>query len=127
MRYLLDTHVILWVAEKSPLIPGDIYRILRDDESPKFVSIASAWEIAIKLRKGSLKLDGGINAFFEIIDYNGFFELPIRRDYLSKVTNLPLHHKDPFDRILIATALAENLTFITIDEDIRKYNIPNIW
>ena len=127
MRYLLDTHVVLWVAENSPLLSEKAKNAVLDTTAEKYVSIVSAWEVAIKLGTKKLNFIGGLPEFFKIIDENGFTELSVERKYLPNITNLPYIHKDPFDRLIISTALAEDLTIITIDENTQKYEVDWIW
>jgi len=126
-KYLLDTHVILWVAENSPLLSEQAKNAVLDKCAKKYVSIASAWEVAIKLGIKKLYLDGGLSEFFRIIDENGFIMLSVEREYLLRLDELPNYHKDPFDRLLLATALAENMKIITVDENIYLYDIPFMW
>jgi len=127
MKYLLDTHVVLWVAENSPKLSNKAKNVVLDASVAKYVSIVSAWEVAIKLGTKKLELIGGLPEFFRMIDDNGFLTLSVERDYLREIPTLPDYHKDPFDRLLISTALAENLTLVTIDESIHKYDVPWIW
>ena len=127
MKYLLDTHVILWLATNSPLLSETVKRAILDNNNEKYVSIVSAWEVAIKLGTQKLQLDGGLAEFFRMIDVNGFLLLGIEREYLQYVQTLPFFHKDPFDRLLIATANVENLTLISIDDNIQKYDVNWIW
>ena len=127
MKYLLDTHVILWIAENSPLLSEKVKEVILDKNTEKYVSIVSAWEIAIKLGTYKLHLEGGLPEFFRIIDENGFFSLALEREYLQLIPNLPNHHKDPFDKLLITTAIVENMTLITIDENIHGYNVTYLW
>ena len=127
MKFLLDTHVVLWVAENSPLLSDKAKDIILNEHIDKFVSIASAWEVAIKLGTNKLRLDGGLQEFFRMIDNNGFFTLSIEREYLQQIPLLPDYHKDPFDRLLMATAITENMTMITVDKNIHRYNLPYIW
>lgn len=127
MKCLLDTHVVLWVAENSPMLSDIAKAAILDEDNEKYVSLASAWEIAIKLGTSKLRLDGGLPEFFRMIDENGFHTLALKREYLLNVSRLPDHHKDPFDRLLVATAITEGLTLITIDENIHKYSIHYIW
>ena len=122
MRYLLDTHIVLWVAENSPLLSDKIKEAILDGNAEKYVSIVSAWEVAIKLGTYKLHLDGGLPEFFHMIDDNGFITLSIEREYLQLIPQLPDYHKDPFDRLILATAISENMTLITTDENIHKYN-----
>ena len=123
MKYLLDTHVILWLATNSPLLSETVKRAILDNNNEKHVSIVSAWEVAIKLGTQKLQLDGGLAEFFRMIDVNGFLLLGIEREYLQYVQTLAFFHKDPFDRLLIATANVENLTLISIDDNIQKYDV----
>ena len=125
-RYLLDTHVVLWIAENSPNISQKARHILCED-ALKYVSIASAWEVAIKISKGNLKLIGGLAEFYHIVEYNDLKMLPIEKEYLSRLTDMPFIHKDPFDRIIIATSMVEEMSIITIDENIQKYDVSWVW
>ena len=123
MKYILDTHVILWIAENSSFLTDKVKSIILDEDAEIFVSIASAWEVAIKLGTTKLHLDGGLPEFFRIIDDNGFITLSVERDYLNLIPQLPDYHKDPFDRLIIATAIIENMTLVTADENIHRYNV----
>jgi len=127
MEYLLDMHVVLWVAANSPMLSDRAKTAILDEGSDKYVSIASAWEVAIKLGTSKLQLEGGLPEFFRIIDNNGFLTLSVEREYLRKLSYLPPHHKDPFDRLLVATAITENITLITADENIHKYDAAFLW
>ena len=122
MKYLLDTHIVLWVAENSPLLTDRIKAVILDKNTEKYVSIVSAWEIAIKLGTRKLSLDGGLPEFFRMIDDNGFFTLSLEREYLQLIPDLPDCHKDPFDRLIIATAIVEKMTLITADENMYRHD-----
>jgi len=126
-KYLLDTHIVLWAAANPTKLSSEVVEILVSD-AVKCVSIASAWEVAVKLSKGNSILDipKGLDGFFEIIDASKYVVLPVKRAYLSNLTKLPKIHKDPFDRLIMSTALTETLTLITVDEDIKKYDIPYV-
>ena len=126
MKYLLDTHIVLWVAENSPTLSDGAKNAVLDITAEKYVSIVSAWEVAIKLGTKKLNLIGGLPEFYRMIDDNGFLTLPVKREYLLQTTLLPDYHKDPFDRMIIATAITEDMTLITADENIRKYDVPYI-
>jgi PIN domain nuclease of toxin-antitoxin system len=127
VKYLLDTHVVLWVAENSQLLSGKAKAAVLDENAEKFISIASVWEVAIKLGTKKLHLDGGLPEFFRMIDDNGFISLSIEREYLLQIAQLPDFHKDPFDRLLLATAIVEGMTLVTIDDNIHKYNASILW
>ena len=127
MKYLLDTHVILWIAENSPLLSEKVKTVVLDKNNEKYVSIVSAWEVAIKLGTHKLHLEGGLPEYFRIIESNGFFTLSIEREYIQLIHSFPNYHKDPFDRMIIATAITENMKLISIDENLHKYNVECIW
>lgn len=127
MKYLLDTHVILWIAENSPSLSETAKQAILNERHEKYVSIVSAWEVAIKLGTGKLYFEGGLPEFFRIIDENGLILLGVEREYLHHLKELPFFHKDPFDRLLISTANIENLTLISIDENIPKYDVSWLW
>ena len=127
MKYLLDTHVVLWVAENSPLLSDTAKAAILNVQAEKYVSIVSAWEAAIKLGTHKLHLDGGLSEFFRMIDDNGFSTLSLEREYLRQIPHLPDYHKDPFDRLLIATSMVENMTLITADDNIHRYNMLSLW
>jgi PIN domain nuclease of toxin-antitoxin system len=127
MKYLLDTHVVLWIAENSPLLSDKVKEVVLSTTAEKYVSIASAWEVAIKLGTKKLQLTGGLQEFYRMTDDNGFIMLPVEREYLQQIPNLPDHHRDPFDRLLLATAIVEEMTIITIDENMHKYTVPSLW
>jgi len=93
----------------------------------KYVSIVSAWEFTAKHSLGKLDLDGGISGFFQILDENGFNILGVERVYVHQLAHLPIIHHDPFDRMLISTALAEEMRLATADQNIRKYDVAQVW
>ena len=127
MRYLLDTHVVLWMLDEDNKFSEKAVRILRDPASKKYVSIASAWEVAIKVGTGKLHLDGEVSEFFKAIHQSDFGLLPIKTKHVKQLATLPLLHRDPFDRILIASAIAEGMGLITADTNIRLYDVRCLW
>ena len=127
MKYLLDTHAIIWLIEDSPNMPEKLKDICRNPNNLIFISTISLWEIAIKISLSKLSLKIELNEFLSIIKNSDIRILQIRDDYLQKLLELPFVHKDPFDRLIVTTALTENLTIITIDENIQKYNVTWIW
>ena len=127
MKYLVDTHIVLWVAANSPLLSERAKAAILDKSSEIYVSIVSAWEVAIKLGTRKLNLDGGLSEFFRMIDDNGFITLPIGRNYLLKLQNLSDFHKDPFDRLIVATATIEDMILITADVNLHRYGTPWLW
>ncbi|MDR0446233.1 MAG: type II toxin-antitoxin system VapC family toxin [Oscillospiraceae bacterium] len=126
MRYLIDTHVALWVLKGEP-ISDEANAVINDLGVEIFVSIVSAWEVAIKVTLGKLKYDGGVKAFLDDIKLNDFRMLGVEETYIEQLERLEYHHRDPFDRLLVATAVAEGMTFISADENIPKYNVAHLW
>jgi PIN domain nuclease of toxin-antitoxin system len=124
MKCLLDTHVVIWFAENSPRLSPNAARVILDTGNTICVSVASAWEVAIKCSIEKLRLDGGVSEFYRMIYNNGFTLLPIEKQHLEYLQSLPFLHRDPFDRLLTATAAVEGLTLITFDENIAEYGVP---
>ena len=128
MKYLLDTHTFLWYFEDSDKLSETAVEIIEDATMSKYVSIASLWEFSIKYSNGSLQFDGGLSHLWNMLSQNKFIILPIAQAHLSNViSNLPFIHKDPFDRLIIATALAEEMVIVTKDENVQKYNVDWTW
>ena len=121
MKYLFDTHMILWLAENSPRLSDTSKAIILDEANEKYVSIASCWEVSIKLSLNKLGLEGGTREFFHIIRENGLKLLQVEEDYLASLEALPFHHRDPFDRLIVVTAITENLILLTDDSQLLKY------
>ncbi|MDR2043129.1 MAG: type II toxin-antitoxin system VapC family toxin [Clostridium sp.] len=126
MRYLIDTHVALWVL-KGEQISDKAKAIIDDVTVEVFVSIASAWEIAIKVGLGKLKYDGGVRAFLDDVKLNEFQIIGVEEAHIEQTEGLEYRHRDPFDRLLIATAIAEDMTFISADENVPKYDVKWLW
>jgi len=126
-HYLLDTHTAMWFFNGDKSISKTAKSIILDLSSRKYLSIASAWELAIKIGLGKLDFDGKAAGFIDLAHSSGFVILPIKTAYLTALETLPLIHRDPFDRLLMATALAERMTLVTRDENIVRYTVPQIW
>lgn len=118
MRLLLDTHVFVWIAMDSPRLPAAARRMLLA-ASEIYVSAASIWEIAIKRRLG--KIDGDPGELAAAIADSGFYPLPVTPAHALIVEGLPDHHRDPFDRLLIAQAFSEPLRLLTADRVLMPY------
>jgi PIN domain nuclease of toxin-antitoxin system len=122
MRVSLDTHVAIWWYQKPELLKEATLSILADKNNIVYVSAAVLWEISIKISLKKLKISA---RFFDYI-IDDFQELPISWKHANEVKNLPAIHQDPFDRLLIAQAKTDDLTLITSDKNILKYNIKLI-
>jgi len=127
MKYLLDTHVAKWALDETEKLSGAARAIIGNTSLHLCVSIASAWEIAVKISIGKLDFHGGTANFLEKLRHFGVEIIGINDAHIKLIETLPFVHRDPFDRILIATAMAENLTIITSDETIRKYEVQCVW
>jgi PIN domain nuclease of toxin-antitoxin system len=116
-RVLLDTQLVLWALAGNRRLPRAARRIIED--SDVVVSAASIWEIAIKAALG--KLDADPTAVREALAPSGFDELPVTGAHAARVASLPFHHRDPFDRLLVAQSELEPLTLVTTDAQLRPY------
>ncbi len=123
MRYLIDTHVLIWWMEGSNRLSENAYSLINDPTSQIFVSVASVWEIVVKKAKKKLHLSQNIE---RSIKSRGLSMLSIELAHVLETGRLPLYHNDPFDRILIAQARVENSILITSDPKIWKYNLKLI-
>jgi PIN domain nuclease of toxin-antitoxin system len=119
MRLLLDTHVLIWWLENSAKLPKQA-RTLIKQTADVYVSSASIWELIIKIGAGKLKMDMGL--VLTEISRHQFKELPISFAHASQVLRLPALHRDPFDRMLVAQAISEPLTFLTADHLLAGYS-----
>jgi PIN domain nuclease of toxin-antitoxin system len=128
MKILLDTHTALWMVNEHEKLSPSAKAMLLDDTNDLFISVASLWEAAIKVSLGKLsELDGGIGALLSKIEQMPIELFPITADHTKIVEELPFIHRDPFDRMLVATALADDMTILTADSNIPKYNVSSIW
>ena len=119
MRLLLDTHVFLWAVAGSALLKPAARRTIESADEV-YVSAASIWEVAIKSRLGKIAAD--VDELAAAIGASGFLELPVKATHAAGVARLALHHNDPFDRLLIAQALAEPLKLLTADAVLAQYS-----
>ena len=124
MKLLLDTHVWLWMATASSRLRPRTRRLLVDPANQLFLSAASAWEIAIKSGLGKVVARTSVGE--AIADY-GFDELSVCMTHADAVRRLPLHHRDPFDRMLVAQALVDGLTIVSRDPLLSAYTAPVVW
>jgi len=127
MKYLVDTHVLLWFFNGEEQLSQTAKQILSDKKHQKYVSIASVWELAIKIALNKLKFPNKAKGFVKAITENKFELYDIKPEHIFQLERLENHHKDPFDRILTATAISEEMKFITSDENIRLYPVECVW
>lgn len=128
MKVLLDTHALLWAYWGDQQMSTEAVRLISDPANRVLVSPASHWEIAIKMKTGKLTLR---ESFVEFVRHavfdNGFEILPIEPNHTALVSQLPFHHKDPFDRLLVAQALAEGVPLVSADTAIDAYGVVRLW
>ncbi|HEU5014064.1 MAG TPA: type II toxin-antitoxin system VapC family toxin [Roseiflexaceae bacterium] len=128
MNILLDTHAFLWWITDDPQLSAGARDVLRDGTNVVFVSAASGWEIAIKAQLGKLPLSEPPEQFVPAqLGLNSFRDLPIQMRHALHVYTLPLHHRDPFDRVLVAQSQLEQLPIVTADPLIAQYDVQVIW
>jgi PIN domain nuclease of toxin-antitoxin system len=128
MNFLLDTHTILWFLNgDKTLLSKKAREIIEDPQYTKFVSMVSVWEVGIKIGIGKLEFPQNTRGFVQQAQKNGFKLLPIITDYVYPIEQLPMIHRDPFDRLLVAIAISEKMTIITADKNIAQYEAFHIW
>ena len=121
MRILLDTHALLWWLGGDPRIERQAHDLIADPAHDILVSIASLWEIVVKVRVGKLEAD--IRDIVAAINAQGFETLEIRPEHLEELVRLPMHHRNPFDHLLMAQAIAEGLTLLSEDQHVSAYSV----
>lgn len=128
MRVLLDTHAFLWWVEDAPGLSRRARTMISDPKSECLLSLASCWEMAIKLSLGKLRLPSALERFIpEQLAANAFGQLEIDFRHVARVATLPFHHRDPFDRLLAAQAIEERCGIVSADPMFRKYGVKRIW
>lgn len=127
MKLLLDTHAFIWFVEDDEKLLPRIKIQIEDIENEIFVSIVSLWEIAIKTSLAKLELAVDIPSMINKIEANGFSILPIFPEHTICVSSLPFHHRDPFDRMLIAQTITEKIKIISKDGVFDDYDVDCIW
>jgi PIN domain nuclease of toxin-antitoxin system len=128
MRLLLDTHTFLWFVTSDPLLSAAALALVVDPGNDILISPATYWEVAIKVSIGKYPLTVPFDLFFtEGIDGNDISILPLEIRHAAILSALPMHHKDPFDRMIIAQAMVEQIPIVSIDEALDAYAITRLW
>ncbi len=128
MKLLLDTHSFLWFVQGSSRLSAKARLLIEELSNEIFVSIISLWEIAIKVNQGKLRLDQPLSVFVpRHLTANRIELLDIAFDHVLAVSNMPLHHRDPFDRMLVAQALVDNLGIVSVDTALDAYAVTRWW
>jgi PIN domain nuclease of toxin-antitoxin system len=124
MNLLLDSHVFLWCSRETDRLSSAAYAAIRDPGNEVHVSIVTPWELAIKQALGRLVLPVPFEAMLEAMEFS---LLPVNLGHTRLLAELPAHHRDPFDRMLIAQAQGEGLTLVTRDGKMRRYDVATLW
>ncbi len=126
MKLLLDTHILLWFQAGDPALPKAAEQAIRSEANEAYVSMVSFWEIGLKHSIGKLPLRMTLDAFFNTITEASFQILALEQPHIVAASALPLHHRDPFDRMLIGQAKHEGMQLITVDAQFQAYDVPLI-
>lgn len=128
MKLLIDTHALLWFCEGHTSLSAKARAAMEDENNERYVSYASAWEVAIKVSLGKLhlQLDYGL-LFSDVVNANGFQMMVQGLEHYQALIAMPKHHGDPFDRLLIAQAQVEGLTLVSCDRNFAAYGVPLLW
>lgn len=128
MRVLLDTHALVWALAEPDRLSPRAREVIADPATVVFVSLASAWELSILEGLDRVRLKVPLAALFtEGLASLRINLLPIRLQHVAGVATLPRHHRDPFDRLLVAAAVAEKLSVVTADKEFRRYGVTVVW
>ncbi len=128
MRILLDTHVFIWLDSQPEKLSNNALAICEDNSNQLYLSMASLWEMQIKLQLGKLKLKIPLEEMFALQKQeNDLNLLNFSLDHIYQLQDLPFHHNDPFDRIIIAQSMLENMRLVSIDEKFKLYNLEVLW
>jgi PIN domain nuclease of toxin-antitoxin system len=124
MKLLLDLHIFLWLAHEPQRLPATVVAALQNVNNQRYLSIVSVWELQIKANTGKIALPSSVQQFVtEQRILNNIHSVPIREEHIWRLAELPLHHRDPFDRILIAQAIDEGFTLVTVDAFFSAYPV----
>ena len=127
MKLLLDTHTIIWFFESDPKLSSTAKSLIVDPDNQNYFSVASIWEIVIKQNLGKLNLSKPLDHILGHIQNNGIEIINIEAQHALKVADLPLHHRDPFDRLIIAQSLTMGYTILSKDNKFDLYSIDRLW
>ena len=127
MDLLLDTNAFLWFCEDNPKLSPAAKQSIENQNNTSFFSIASLWEIAIKLSLGKIKLKIPFEKFVELVEDNGFKILSITFEHTLNVSQLEFYHRDPFDRLIISQGIVEDIPIVSADNQFDDYSVNRIW
>jgi len=127
MNLLLDTHAYIWFSTNNRELSSTVKRLIEDSENSSYISIASLWEMSIKISLGKLSIDKDFKYIIQDLTESGINLLPISFDHILMSSALPFHHRDPFDRIIVAQSLCEGMKLLSVDTIFDHYSSDRIW
>ena len=127
MNLLLDTHAFIWFVDGSNELSQNAKNSILDSKNIKYISVASLWEMSIKVNQGKLLLKSPFESIMDDINENGFNLLNINFEHFVENAKLPWHHKDPFDRLLISQSNIDGMTLVSRDSESKNYTANIIW
>lgn len=127
MKLLIDTHALIWFAEADSRLSANAKKAIELPENSKAISMATLWEMAIKMGLGKLHLSRPLSVIIPEIEANGFDLLPIKTEHVLQIEVLPYFHRDPFDRMLIGQGLAEDMVLVSNEDVFDQYGVNRLW
>lgn len=127
MSYLIDTHTLIWAISDTNKLSRKVRKLIENLDNKIYISVVSLWEITVKKSLGKLEFGFTTEEFFDLITKTRIEVLNIEKDHLIKLQSLAYHHKDPFDRLIIAQCISENYSLISKDQVLSKYPLELIW
>jgi PIN domain nuclease of toxin-antitoxin system len=128
VKYLIDTHTLLWIVTNDPKLSAKAKDLYLDSENEIFISMASIWELSIKSSLGKISLEQPLDEFVdEHVKGNDIRILKIELSHVLRIENLPFYHRDPFDRLIISQSIEDNIPIIGSDKTFDSYPIKRIW
>ena len=128
MKLLLDTHTFLWFLADDPALSSNARTLIEEPENDRWLSLARLWEIAIKASLGKLEIAGSFEEFIvrQFLQNDvAIFEITLT--HLEKITTLPFHHRDPFDRLIVAQSLVDRIPIVSVDTKLDEYGVQRLW
>jgi len=126
-EYLLDTHTLIWFLEGNNLLPENVRNIIINTENKVLISIATLWEMSIKISIGKLSLSRSLEEIIRKLSDENIAIIPIEPSDVLRVLTMPFHHKDPFDRIIVAQSMAGNITVLSNEQLFDQYGVLRLW
>jgi PIN domain nuclease of toxin-antitoxin system len=131
MKLLLDTHALIWFYENAPELSAQAKTAIEDPANESFASLTSFWEMSIKMGVGKLSISAPLEKFVEDVTNNGIQLLPVEMKHIIHYQTLPFHHRDPFDRMIVAQVLTEGMNIVSadkiFDEYLKSNSVHRVW